>query len=962
MNKIFTGLLLALMSSSILAGIRLSPTPLEQLDYQGELLVGDYSPEITRPESILGFEVGYRVASPEQIATAVRTWDKESERVKAFQYATSHEGRPLFYVVVSSPDNLKKIDSIKQKLAQLANPKNLSSTQANKLIDELPAIAWMSYSIHGNESSGADAAVAALYHLAASNEPDVQTLLEQQVIIIDPMMNPDGRARFAKELQENRGVAPNIDDQSLLHAGSWPYGRTNHYYFDLNRDFILGTQPETRGRIEMINQWHPQLMIDGHEMGAQDTYLFAPAREPVNPHLPETRKKWGWKFAQDQAQAFDKNGWQYYTGEWFENLYPGYSNYAEYRGAVHILYEQARIAEDGVMRPEGTIVTYQEAVHHQLVSTLENLKSLSKYSKDMYRDFVEERRKNLSSSGPYANRSFAVIPDGNASRLKQFVELMQLQNFNVYRLTEAKTVKADDQYGSEDRSVTLPKGTIIIPNRQQEARLLATMLEFDASIKKEVLVEERQRTLRDGSSLMYDTTAWNLTMMYGLEAYTVHQHMDSDIEAWESPVTENTISEQSNIIAFAVNGVDDHSVAFAARLLEIGLQVRVIDKATELSEVKLPRGSIVVTETDNPKHNNLLEQIRPFADELELTLHPISSGMGPGDLPDWGGSHFRLLQRPQIATLARGGFSSYDVGATWFSLDKNLAIRHSLLNSLTFSWADLRRYNVLVVPNSYSGTLSERAISNIKAWVNNGGTLIAFDSSARLLIEKELASTTLIENSFENAEQYDLSLHREWLATRDDINLEQTLAHDVSTEITYPWQSDVKRFNEKQLEQRDNWQKRFMPSGAFVAGRTDQKHWLTFGVKSELPLLFGDSPLLMSDDRTEAITRIGVLKDASGNILSKIADSMSGEKKAIGWSTLPEDKSLVVRMSGLVWPEAAQRMANAAHTTREQVGLGQIILFATSPYFRGATEATNRMFLNAVVYGPGLGTRIKVEL
>lgn len=960
MKKIILILLLGITVQGI-AGVKLKPTPLKELDYQASLLPDTYQTDITAPQDILGFPVGQRVATPLQISKAVTLWDEQSDRLQTFQYATSHEGRPLYYVLISSPENLANADKVKQQLSKLADPEDLSDAEADKIIEQLPAVAWMAYSIHGNESSGADAALTAIYHLAASESDDVKNLLQQAIIIVDPMMNPDGRARFAKELQENRGIAPNVDDQSLLHTGSWPYGRTNHYYFDLNRDFIFSTQPETRGRIKMINEWYPQLMIDGHEMGAQDTYLFAPAREPVNPHLPKSRKKWGWIFAEDQSRAFDEKGWRYYTGEWFENLYSGYSNYAEYRGAVHILYEQARMAEDGVRRPEGTILTYKESVHHQVISTFANLKTLVKHSKDMYKDFVRERRQNIASSGPYADRTFVVLPTDNATRMDKLIDALSVQGIEFYRLTKSSKVSADDQFGATGKTVTLPVGTLVIPNRQPEARLLATMMEFDATIKPSVLVEERQRTLRDGSSLMYDTTAWNITMMYGLEAYTVQRNISNNLEPWKTKTVEK-VKLADAPIALAVNGADDNSVGFAARLMEQGVQVRVTNKATVLSDNALSRGSVVVTETDNPDWQTLLPVITSTAETLGLELLPLASGMGEGQLPDWGGQHFPILQKPQVAMLARGGFSSYDVGATWFSLDDNLAIRHSLLNSLNFNYADLRRYNVLILPNQYGEALSESAYKAIDNWVKNGGTLIAMDGSARQVIKHDISRVTLLEDSFEDAEAFDIALQREWLAKNVELDMEQINAHQLGNDLAFPMSDEVKRLPEEKLKKLDKWQREFMPSGAFVAARVDQKHWLSFGSAAEMPLLFANNPLFMSDESTEAVTRIGVFEEASSNVVSKLAKSVMTDRKAIGWSTIPEDKNLVVRLSGLVWPEAAQRMANAAHLTRESVGQGQVILFATSANFRGATRATNRMLLNAIVYGPGLGTENKIEL
>jgi hypothetical protein len=181
----------------------------------------------------------------------------------------------------------------------------------------------MAYSIHGNETSGADAALGLVYHLIATKDKDILNMLDNMIIIIDPLMNPDGRARFAKNLEQYRGTAPNYDDQSLLHTGDWPYGRTNHYYFDLNRDWLYLTQPETQGRVALINQWRPQILVDGHEMGSQDTFMTGPPREPINKNIDKNLIKWGNVFAQDQASAFDENNWRFYTGEWHEDLYPG---------------------------------------------------------------------------------------------------------------------------------------------------------------------------------------------------------------------------------------------------------------------------------------------------------------------------------------------------------------------------------------------------------------------------------------------------------------------------------------------------------------------------------------------------------------------------------------------------------------------------------------------------------------
>ena len=951
-----------LISSISQAAVVLSPTPFPDGEYQGELLDGSYDPAIPTPESILGFPVGQRSATPAQIVEAVTTWSGASERAIAVEYARSHEDRPLYYVLISSPENLARVDEIQADLERLAHPTGLSGSETDAIIERTPAVAWMAYSIHGNETSGSDSALAAIYHLVASTGQDVQDLLANQIVIIDPLMNPDGRARFVRSLEQHRGVSPNVDDQSLLHSGFWPYGRTNHYFFDLNRDFFYLVHPETRGRVKAINQWRPQLIIDGHEMGSQGTYLFSPAREPVNRNVPPQMKKWGEIFARDQSDAFDTHAWPYYSGEWNDNLYAGYSSYAEFRGALFILYEQARTAEDGVRLQQGTVRTYQESVHHQLVSTMANLTSLARNSKDMYRDNVADRRLVISSSSPYANISYAILPTANSSRLQAFIERLQAQDIKLYRTDQDLAISnATNMMGQLISSTVLPQGTLIIPNRQAEARLLAAILEFDATISDETLVAERQKLLRDGSSTMYDTTAWNLEMMYGLETLRIPRHIDTGISPYQAASAPPAVSGSATPIAWIADGADDASVGFAARLMEQGARVRAIDKAIELGGQSFSRGSVMVYINDNRNfQGDLPALVEATAGEMMLTAIGIDEGLGSGELPDIGGRHFVLLEQPRIAILSRDGISPYSFGAIWHSIDSHLGIRHSHLDQAGFSQSDLRRYNVLVLPHRYKGELSADELSALRTWVEAGGTLVAIQGSVPALVSEsaELSSVRLISDTFADPDKYDLSLRREWLARSDVLqDSEQLQAHVVAREVSYPWGEKDKDGNEKALKKKDDWQAVFMPQGAMLAGQVDQKHWLTFGATETLPVLYGDAPVLMSDDGSSAAVRMGVLEPVSSSGWSSLIFENDSENWKLGWATIPAGQDIQLRMSGLLWPEAGQRIANSAYLTRESRGHGQIILFAGQPVYRGATLGTNRLLLNALIYGPGMGTQ-----
>ncbi len=951
--------LLALSIGVSQASLLMKPTYNADLDYQAKMLTGNYDSKLTHPDKILGFPIGQRVATPAQINESIHTWKTQTNRMHVAEYARSHENRPLHAVFISSPENLAKMDEILAKLDALSDPRKTSDSKAQQIIDELPAIAWMAYSIHGNETSGADAALTSIYHYAASEDPKIKLMLEDMIIVIDPIMNPDGRDRFAKSLEQYRGTAPNVDDQSLLHNGDWPYGRTNHYFFDLNRDFFYLTQPETKGRVSLINKWRPQLMIDGHEMGPQDTYLMGPPRQPLNFNIAPTVQKWAKTFSLDQGAAFDKNGWRYYTGEWFENWYPGYSNYAEYRGSMHILYEQSRMAEDGVRRPEGTIQTYKESVHHQFVSTIANLETLHKFSKEMYKDYWSDRKAVLLKDSPYANKTYVVLANNNHTRMNTLVDKLLAQDIEIYVADKSFTVKKATNHLGETQTTSVPKGSLVIPNRQPEARLLSAIMEFDAQILPQTVQEERQKILREGRSIMYDTSAWNLTMMYGLEAVTVPTNITSNVSPYSETKPQQTLATK-DAIAWAVNGDDDASVGFAARLMERGVRVRVIDKATQLGTQKLSRGSVVVTITDNIGNAKLIDLLNETAGETALSIQNIQTGYGKDDMPEWGGDHFTLLTQPQIAILGQAGTSSNDVGVTWWSIDTHLGIRHSQLDSSAIARTDLRRYNVLVMPSAR--TVSDATEKVIRAWVQQGGTLITHENSTQAMASKKASKVKLIDDILEDSEKYDIALQRRLLASKPIAEVKDFFAMTVQEDVAYPWDDAPKRLSKEDLKKRNTWQKLFMPAGAMVSGNADQQHWLTFGTNETLPLLYGRQPVLVVPENAQAVVTIGVYTDKKALKKPKVKEDDDEKRKAIAWYSLPEDKDLNVRMSGLLWPEAAQRIANSAYLTRESVGRGQIIMFSGEPIFRGATLGTNRLLLNAIVFGPGMGTRANIVL
>ncbi len=940
------------------------PGPTGEFAYPYRILPDTvYDSSVPTPERLLGFPVGTRAAYPDEIMHVFESMAEASPRAALFEHGQTHEGRPVVHLAISSENNIAGLEGIKAGLARLGDPRGLSETEGMALVESLPVTAWLSYSIHGSETSGADASMLVAYHLIASQSDEVRDWRDEMVVLIDPLQNPDGRQRWLSQIQQHRSVAPNVDDQSLLHGGYWPWGRTNHYLFDLNRDWVLGVHPESRGRIRAARSWYPLLLVDAHEMGSQNTYMFSPDVEPLNLHFPDYLDSWQEKFGQDQATAFDRRGWPYWNGFPFDNWYPGYgSSWGKIIGAVAILYEQASFDEDGIRRPEGSVITYFEAIHHHATSSWTNLRTLFNNRDELQRGFLEDRRNLISKSGPYANRSWVVLPTENRARLRDFLDRLDLQGIEYGITNSTFTARTGrDILGREFSRREIPAGSIVISNRQPAARAAATLLSFDERLADEIIDKERQSLLETGRGLMYDVTAWNLMMLHGLDGL----ELDQDLAANTTPFVQPPTAPENlapSTVGYAVNNDDDAIVAFAARLMERGVHVRLGMKDSEIGGRPLVRGSIVVLNADNrvasadgftfsePSATDMRNVVATTADELGLKVIPLRTMQTPGELPDLGHTDYRLLQRPRIALVGRGSVNGYDYGTIWHAIDTKLGVRHSQLNADNFSSRDLRRYNVIVLPDR-SGSWSTKDVETLKTWVEAGGTLVATGRSAYGLAShtSKLSRVRLLRDVLGDLDEYESTVLREWqAAVGTSLDLSTVWSHTTPEDST-PWDSGFRRPDSTELSRIDSWRRTFMPqAGALIAARTQPKHWLTFGVGDRMSVLYDESRLLMAKHGIDAAVRVGVYVPGSG-------------PSRVGWSAVPPGHQMYVRQSGLMWPEAVQRMANAALVTRERVGRGQVILLGFEPNFRGTMTEGRRVLLNAIVMGPGAGASNVIE-
>lgn len=925
---------------------------------------GDFDPGITAPGAVLGHPVGARPVHHGQIVQYFRTLAAESPRAELHVYGQTHEGRDLVALIVSSEENMGRIEDIQADMDRLSDPRATTSAQRRDLVDRLPAVCWMAYTIHGDELSGSDAAVALAYRLVAGRDDAAREIREDVITIIDPLQNPDGRQRFLAQVYAFNGEIPNPDTQGLSHSGQWPWGRGNHYWFDLNRDWFPLVHPESRGRLKLLTSWHPQLVVDGHEMGAFDTYLFSPPREPFNPYVTPEHMKWWDRFAHDQAAALDEYGWSYYTREWNEEWYPGYgSSWALYTGALGILYEQAGTEGSVIKRPDGTILNYGESVHHQFVSSMANLGTAARNREELLSDYVRQRESALRVGANGMVKAFLFPPGDDLPRTRRLVETFLLQRIEVQVATGQLSGRAlRDPWGNSWASKTLPAGTYVVSLAQPNARVVRAIMDFHLQMPDSFLVSERQYLERQKGSRLYEITAWAVTLSYGVPVYWAAQSPQGPMEPVTSlPTDSGGVETPDAEYGFVIDGSTDASIRAVARILSDGLVVRTALDGFAVDGRSYSRGSFVLRRDANPE--DLAARLDEICKETGVVAHGVSTALASRG-PDLGGGRIRNLVEPRIAMLASTPTNFSTTGSLWYLLDHEMEMRVSLLKTEDVRQADLGKYNVIVVPRAWGGAsgyrryLGESGAAKLRSWVEAGGTLVAVGSGASFFAD---SSAHMSEVRLRRAvlDKYPPPVWGLDPATAKEVGLFQATGVPLLKEgeeaapeavgglgipgpgspvlgagaIPFagsgrsawtPPPAKAVTLTPEQWTKADERMRRFHPQGAYLRVDMDPEHWLTAGLPSEIPAIVTESYAFVAESPVRTVARFAA----------------------------PES----LHVAGLLWPEAAARLAQTAFMTQEGRGRGQVILMAAEPFFRGYHHSTKRLFLNAVVLGPGMGT------
>jgi hypothetical protein len=460
-----------------------------------------YDAGVPSLKQVAGHEFGERVTAPEDILRYLKALHEAApDRTRLVKYAESWEGRALHALVIASPDRIQRLDAIKAGLQRLANPAALASGEAEQLIKQLPVVVALVHGVHGNEISSGEAAMAEAYHLlAAQNDANVDLIRREAVVIIDPMQNPDGRARFVFQNLLGQAASPDDEPASAEHDEPWPGGRSNHYLFDLNRDWFAQTQPESQGRVRLLLEWMPHVVVDLHEMGGDSTYYFPPAADPGNPHTTRTQAAWLEQFGQNNAARFDERGFAYFNREVFDAFYPGYGvSWPMAQGAIGMTFEMASARGLVFRRQDETNLSYLDGAVRHFTSALMTATTAARNREKMLRDYLEFRR----NAGAGATKAYVIPPGNDPGQTMRLVRTLMSNGIVVHRaeepISEAKLAACQFFQGKDNfEEIELPDGSVYyLHDVEADRGRQKQQIEFAAVNGKLVLATNEKLLLR----------------------------------------------------------------------------------------------------------------------------------------------------------------------------------------------------------------------------------------------------------------------------------------------------------------------------------------------------------------------------------------------------------------------------------------------------------------------------------
>ncbi len=864
----------------------------------------DRDPRIPTLEQIAGHRWAHDISSHAEIERYLRALSAAApDRTKLVPYGQTIEKRTLYYLVITSPKNLARISEIQAANLRLADPRVTTPEQATAIAQSNPAIVWMAYGVHGDEISSGDAAILTAYHLVADRRDSTRALLDKLVVIIDPMQNPDGRDRFVNFHRESRGIAPDPDPLAAERVQRWAFGRFNHYLFDMNRDWFLQTQAETRDRVAAYLQWQPQVTIDAHEMGPNSEYYFDPPADPILELITPKQREWFGRFGTRQGRRFDQFGFPYTTREVYDAFYPGYgSTWPTLHGSIGILWEQAGARGLVVDREDQKKLYFHDGVRHHYISSLSTIETAAATAGDLLHDFYDYRASAIALGRDGPVRDYILLNGSTPARAARLAKLLVANGIEVRKLKSPATVKARANTESTAADRSAPAGSYHVTVAQPAGRLARSLLDAQFDMGEPFRKRQLDRKVRRLGDEIYDLTAWSLPLAFGITSLAIDGPFKIDSERAPAPRASGAVSGPAKAkVGYLIHAEDDAPMIALAKMLSLGYRVHVLDQPTKLGGENFAKGTLLVRTVENPE--SLHEIVHELAGEFGLSVTATDTGLvdeGAG----LGGVFVTWIKPPKIAMLIDRP-AAPSVGHTWYLFDQVWKYPATRIPGAAFAELDLAKYNVVILPDGrYPGPLGEPFVARLKDWVRGGGTLILVKGAALWATEKTagLLASKPVKKPVKNP--------------GDSSAVTEPDKKPPSTEKADKPAAEPKGEPEKNEETPDP-----VP-GAFLRATVYDDHFVTFG----------SPPVITTLINTDLI--LTPLKPTDGRNLVNF---------------VPKDPLV----SGFCWPQTLELLSGKPLVVYQSLGKGHVIAFADDPNYRGMSPTTQRFFLNAVFLGPG---------
>jgi len=658
-----------------------------------------FDPAVPTPKSVIGHEVGEWHITHDRLVNYMMALDKASDRISLEVTGYTHEVRPILLMTITSPKNHQNIESIRSQHVLLSDPAKSSTLD----VKGMPAVFYMGHSIHGNEASGANAALITAYYLAAAVGAEIEKYLDNTIILFDPSFNPDGLQRFSGWVNARKSKLPNADPNDIEHNEAWPGGRFNHYWFDLNRDWLVAQQPESQARLKKFHAWKPNVLTDHHEMGTNTTFFFQPGvPSRMHPLTPEKNLELTKKIGTYHAKALDEIGSLYYTQEGYDDFYYGKgSTFPDVQGAIGILFEQASSRGHAQESVNG-ILRFPFTIRNQFTTALSTLKAVNEmrvelleYQRDFYKSASAEAAKDLTKG--------FTINSKDKMKLFHFAEMVARQNIDLYQQSE---------------------NSYYVPLGQPQYRLIKSMFE---------------KRLQFKDSLFYDISSWTLPLAFGLDYEETKSTpaLGEKVSTVKMPVGKMM---GKGAYAYLIEPTGYYVPRATYRLLNKNIRVKAATEIFYADGKKFDRGTLLISVENQEKIS--AEQLSVYLKEINekdgLDVYAISTGLDYQGV-SLGSPSFLSLKKPEIAMLVEGNVSATDAGELWHLLDTRFQMPVTLLSTNVFNSTNINRYNTIIFPEGSYSTISEAAKEKLKTWTQAGGLVIGFESAVNWFTSAGLA-------------------------------------------------------------------------------------------------------------------------------------------------------------------------------------------------------------------------------